>query len=76
MPLTKEQEREIDELARSLPNWQEHLADFRKRHPELSPQDVMKKAGFTFRMKKGKLIQAYVRKSLKRIIEKVTEKDG
>jgi len=69
--LTEEQKREIDDLARQMPNWQKHLADFRKRHPELSPQEVMKKAGFTFRMKKGKLVTGFVRRIFKRIAEEV-----
>ena len=71
MSLTDEEMRELDDLARKMPRWQEHLADFRKRHPELSPQDVMVKAGFTFRMKKGKLVHGYVRRILMRVIEEV-----
>lgn len=74
--LTEEQKREIDDLARQMPNWQKHLADFRKRHPELSPQDVMKKAGFTFRMRKGKLVKGYVRRILKRIAEEVMKDES
>jgi len=58
----------IDELVQKMPNWQEHLTEFRKGHPELSPQEVMKKAGFTFRMKKGKLISKYVKTELRKIL--------
>lgn len=75
MSLTEEErrefERELDDIARKMPKWQEHLADFRKRHPELSPQDVMRKAGFTFRMKKGKLIKGWIKKLFDRITEEV-----
>lgn len=70
MPLTEEDKRELDDIARKMPRWQEHLADFRERHPELSPQDVMVKAGFTFRMKKGKLVVRYVNRKFKEIVEK------
>ena len=64
----EELEREIDELARKIPKWQNHLAAFREKHPEMGPQEVMKKAGFTFRMLKGKLVQGFVRGIIEEII--------
>jgi len=67
--LTEEEKVEIDELAKKMPQWQQYLADFREKHPELSPQEVMKKAGFTFRMKKGKLVSAWIKPKLLKIIE-------
>lgn len=75
MPLTEEEKREIDDLARQMPKWQEHLADFRERHPEMGPQEVMKKAGFTFRMKKGKMVAGLIKKAFERVLEKAID-DG
>jgi hypothetical protein len=71
----KDLEREIDKLARKMPDWQKHLAEFRARHPELTPQEVMKKAGFTFRMKKGKLISDFIKPKLRKIMEDVLEEE-
>lgn len=73
--LTDEEKREIDDLAMKFPSWQKHLQKFREKHPELKPQEVMKKAGFTFRMKKGKLINAYLKPKFQKIMDEVTE-DG
>ena len=73
MSPTEEEMRELDELARKMPKWQKHLADFREKHPEMGPQEVMKKAGFTFRMKKGKIVHGYVRKVLKRVIDEMKD---
>ena len=72
--MTEKQKKEIDKLAREMPKWQQHLSEFRERHPELSPQEVMKKAGFTFRMKKGKLVSDYVKQLFKEVIEEVASK--
>jgi len=66
-------EAQLDQLAKSLPDWQEHLQEFREKHPELSPQAVMKKAGFTFRMRKGKLIKACINPILEKVMRETLE---
>ena len=39
----------------------------------MKPQEVMKKAGFTFRMKKGKLLSNYIKPKLQKIMDTVLE---
>ena len=75
MGLTDKDKREQDDLASKLPSWKDHLTEFRKRHPEFNPQEVMKKAGFTFRMKKGIMIKRYLRPKLEKIIEEVLDEN-
>ena len=71
MTLTDEEKKEIDELAMKIPDWQEHLKEYRKRHPEELPQQVMKKAGFTRRMYVAKLVKSYLEPKIKTIIDEV-----
>ena len=64
----------MEKLARDFPVWSEHLADFRKAHPDTPQKEVMRKAGFTYRMKKGKLFQAYWKPVSESVLEKVMER--
>ena len=66
-------ENQIDQLAKNLPDWQEHLQNFRDKHPELLPQAIMKKAGFIFRMKKGKMFKAFINSILKKATDELLE---
>lgn len=66
--LSTEEKARIDKLVRDLPKWKKHLRDFREKHPEMSPQEVMKKAGFTYRMKRGKLIKQFIRETIERCL--------
>ena len=70
MTLTEKEKNELDNLAKKLPIWQKHLKEFRKKHPNMKPQEIMKKAGFTFRMKKGKLVSQYFKSKFLKIIQK------
>lgn len=73
MILTNNEKRELDELAEKVPDWQEHLKDYRKRHPEESPQQVMKKAGFTRRMYISKLVKQYLKPKFLAIVKQVKD---
>lgn len=71
-------QKELDDLARSdrrLPKWKDHLRDFRAKHPEMGPREVMKKAGFTFRMNRGRQVSKIVKSMFKRVMEEVLKED-
>jgi hypothetical protein len=73
--LTKEEEREIDELAESLGEyeWKPFIAKFREKHPEMTPQEVMKKASFVRRMQISKKIHRWLDPKLRAIIQEVLQ---
>lgn len=59
--LDEKWKKRIDEIAMSIPRWDDHWRDYKKRHPEEPMPKVMKKASFTRRMMVAKQVNALIR---------------
>jgi hypothetical protein len=62
-------EKRIDEIARNVPKWKDHLANYRQRHPNESMPQIMKKASFTRRMYVSKQVKSMIKDMLYEVLD-------
>ena len=74
--MSANEEQELEKLARDFPVWSDHLVHFREKHPDMPPKEIMRKAGFTYRMRKGKLFRAYWKPISESVLRRVMEMHG
>lgn len=61
------EDKELTEAIHMMPVWETHLTLFKQKHPKMSALDAEEKAGFTFRMRKAKIVQKYIQKLMNKI---------